>query len=92
MHAMSIYDWAPDIPVVSLCPNHHAISHTWNLSRKARPPDLLADVSDAEADKLIEVTELMEKAWDGVWSAVRREFLAREEAYLESNGGDGSDA
>ena len=96
LRAMAIYDWAPEIPVVSLCPNHHAIWHTMNRGREAWPPDLYADVPDAEVDRLVEVSELKDEAWEQVWSAVRREFLAREEAYLQRNretyGGDGPDA
>lgn len=35
LRAMSIYDWAPSIPAVSLCPNHHSYWHM--LDRRRRP-------------------------------------------------------
>jgi hypothetical protein len=27
LHALAIHDWAPSIPAVSVCPNHHAYDH-----------------------------------------------------------------
>ena len=54
------------------------------------------DISDAEFDKLVEVSELKDAAREQVWSAVRRQFLVREEANLQRNteidGVDGPDA
>ncbi len=85
LRAMAIYDWAPSIPMVSLCPNHHAYEHTIRRQRKEVPPEisraLNEELSGAEWDRLIEIDDRREEAHELVWQEVRREFLSRKEAY-----------
>jgi hypothetical protein len=81
LRAMAIYDWAPSIPSVSLCPNHHAYEHLMRRAKKPLSPEIsraLDELSDFEWDRLIELDELRDEAHDRRWLEVRREFLKRE--------------
>jgi hypothetical protein len=88
LHALAIYDWAPSIPVVSLCPNHHAYEHALRRIRDDTPPEvykpLYAELSDGAWDRLIEIDDRRLEEQDRVWQEVREEFLRREEEYQRS--------
>lgn len=89
LRAMCIYDWAPPIPAVSLCPNHHAYWHALKRRRKAEISEVGREISDAEWDRLVEIEERQNASRDSVWQEVRRKFLEREEAYRQSKHREG---
>jgi hypothetical protein len=89
LRALAIYDWAPTVPMVMLCPTHHAYVHA--ISRQPankKPPQELIDageeLSEREWDRLIEIEDMRTDAHDSVWREVREEFLRREEEYRRS--------
>lgn len=89
LHVLAIFDWAPIIPTVSLCPNHHAYVHALRRARSPLSDDVARELSEGEWDRLVELGDRRSEAHDGVWQEVRREFLAREEAYRQSTKGQG---
>jgi hypothetical protein len=88
LRALAIYDWSPSIPVVSLCPNHHAYEHGLRRIKKDTPPEvsepLYAELSERDRDRLIEIDDQRMESQDRVWREVREEFLRREEEYHRS--------
>ena len=92
LRGMCIYDWAPPIPAISLCPNHHAYRHALKRRRKAEISEEGGrEISDAEWDRLVEIEERQNASRDSVWQEVRREFLEREEAYRQSKQREGDE-
>ena len=91
LRAMVIYAWAPNKPIVALCPNHHAYEHAIRRVKSQVPPvlsDALArEVSEHEWDRLIELDDMRAEAHARVWEEVRREFLRREAAYRRAGQG-----
>jgi hypothetical protein len=87
---MAIYDWSPSIPVVSLCPNHHAYLHAMRRYKNFNdvPPDLTEtlgeELSARDWDRLVEIDEQRAEAHDRVLREVREEFLRREDEYRRS--------
>jgi hypothetical protein len=78
--AMAIYDWAPSIPVVSLCPNHHAYYHHAIRRVKNEKSHELSEALDEELserdwDRLIEIDAQRIEAQDRVRKEVREDFL-----------------
>jgi hypothetical protein len=82
LNALTIYDWAPSIPTVVLCPNHHAYEHVLRRAKKAQSEDSLGldELSEPEWDRLIEMDDTRVEAHDRVWREVREDFLRREAA------------
>ena len=92
LRSMCIYDWAPPIPAISLCPNHHAYRHALKRRRKAEISEEGGrEISDAEWDRLVEIEERQNASRDSVWQEVRREFLERKEAYRQSKQREGDE-
>jgi hypothetical protein len=88
LDALAIWDWSPSIPLVSMCPNHHAYLHAINRakgkSRHELSEALGQELSKRDWDRLIEIDDQRAEVHDRVWRAVREEFLRREEAYWRS--------
>jgi hypothetical protein len=90
LRALAIYDWSPSIPVVWLCPNHHAYLHAMTRFKNLNevPPDftetLDEELSERGWDRLVEIDEQRDEAHDRIWREVREEFLRREEEYHRS--------
>jgi hypothetical protein len=88
LNALAIWDWSPRIPMVSLCPNHHAYLHaTGRIKGEVSPElsDALGDeFTDREWERVHEIDDLRAEAHDRVWRSVREEFLRREEEYQRS--------
>lgn len=87
LNGLAIYDWAPTIPTVVLCPNHHAYEHVLRRAKKKSQSEDsrgLDELSEPEWDRLIEMDDTRVEAHDRVWREVREEFLRREAAYRAS--------
>jgi hypothetical protein len=84
LRRMAIYDWAPSIPAVSLCVNHHSYWHMLNRRRRPLMDEIHQELSEGEWNRIVGVAERRDVARDSVWQEVRREFLDREEAYRQS--------
>lgn len=88
LHGLAIWDWSPSIPVVWLCPNHHAYEHAMRRVQQEVPPDLSEalgeGLSDRDWDRLIEIDNQRAEAQDRVWGEVREEFRRREDEYRRS--------
>ncbi len=84
LNDLAIYDWAPRIPTVSLCPNHHAYEHLLRRQKKVVPPEIAeafrTELSEAEWERLIEMDDVRLDANENVWREIREEFLRRENA------------
>ncbi len=84
LNALAIYDWAPRIRTVSLCPNHHAYEHLLRRQKKVVPPEIAeafrTELSEAEWERLIEMDDARLDANENVWREIREEFLRRENA------------
>ncbi len=85
LNTFAIFDWAPRIPIVSLCPNHHAYEHVIRRLKAEVSQEfkdaLRAELSDRDWDKLFEVDDLRLEAHENLWREIREEFLRREAAY-----------
>jgi hypothetical protein len=88
LDALAIWNWSPSIPVVSLCPNHHAYLHAIRRVKKEGRPELSEALNEEllkrDWDRLIEIDDQRAEAYDRVWREVREEFLRREEEYQQS--------
>ena len=88
LDSLAIWDWSPSIPVVSLCPNHHAYLHAMGRVKGKVSPDLSEalkmELSRRDWDRVFEIHNQQAEAHDRVWRAVREEFLRREEEYQRS--------
>lgn len=83
LNSLAIYDWAPRIPTVSLCPNHHAYEHVLRRAQKPPRPETSAaldELSEPEWDRLIEMDDSRLDTHENVWREIREEFLRRANA------------
>lgn len=85
LRALAIYDWAPSLPAVPLCPNHHGYEHVIRRGKKRASSELSdalnQELSDREWDRLIEIDDTRAEAHERIWRQIREEFLRREAAY-----------
>ncbi len=88
LNALAIYDWAPSIPTVVLCPNHHAYEHVIRRMKRQEPSErwgiLMQNLTDPERERLFEMDDARPEIHDRVWWEVREEFLRREAGYRAS--------
>lgn len=69
LFSWAVFDWAPKIPVVSLCPNHHAYWHEiswWGWAEHTE------ELNEDESNNIVRLAELCGDAKSRVWAEVRR--------------------
>ena len=76
LHMMAIFDWSPKIPVVFLCPNHHALWHEMNRLGSAFLSEVMGEFEKHERDRLVELAEMRDRAKTEVWPSVRQKCEA----------------
>jgi hypothetical protein len=52
LHSWAIFDWAPKIPTVSLCPNHHTYWHEVNR-REEFLDECFEELDEDERDNIV---------------------------------------
>jgi hypothetical protein len=71
LHSWAIFDWAPKIPTVSLCPNHHTYWHEVNR-REEFLDECFEELDEDERDNIVQLAKLRDEAKSHVWAEVRR--------------------
>lgn len=84
LESIAVFGWAPEIPVVFLCPNHHAVWHAIEEGGDEVLRRFLADMSDAEMDRTVELAHRRDAARNAVFDRLR-EAIAEFEAEVAAH-------
>lgn len=69
LYSWAVFDWAPKIPVVSLCSNHHSYCHEISRQGWAKYAE---ELNEDESNNIVRLAELHREAESRVWGEVQR--------------------